>query len=63
MNARAAVVVIALIVGVICVNTAAFSQPDRKISRDYTPPGELVSIAPTISRSQQSWSSSVLKAI
>jgi type IV pilus assembly protein PilQ len=47
MNARAAFVVIALIAGVICVNAQGSNQAERKVTRDYTPPQELVSIAPT----------------
>jgi general secretion pathway protein D len=47
MKARAAFVVIALIVGVICVNAQGSNSAERKAMRDYTPPQELVSIAPT----------------
>ena len=47
MNARAAYVVIALIAGVICVNAQGVTPVERKALRDYTPPQELVSIAPT----------------
>jgi general secretion pathway protein D len=47
MNAKAAYVVIALIAGVICVNAQGVTQSERKALREYTPPQELVSIAPT----------------
>ena len=47
MNAKAAYVVIALVAGVICVNAQGVSQAERKALREYTPPQELVSIAPT----------------
>jgi general secretion pathway protein D len=47
MNAKAAYVVIALIAGVICVNAQGVTQAERKALREYTPPQELVSIAPT----------------
>jgi len=47
MNAKAVYVVIALVAGVICVNAQGVSQAERKSLREYTPPQELVSIAPT----------------
>ena len=47
MNAKVAYVVIALIAGVICVNAQGVTQAERKALREYTPPQELVSIAPT----------------
>jgi general secretion pathway protein D len=47
MNRTAAIVVIALVAGVICVNAQGKAQQERKVLRDYTPPQELVSIAPT----------------
>jgi general secretion pathway protein D len=47
MNSKAAFVVIALVACVICVNAQGKAQPEKKVLRDYTPPQELVSIAPT----------------
>lgn len=47
MNAKLAYVVIALVAGVICVNAQGVTPAERKALREYTPPQELVSIAPT----------------
>jgi general secretion pathway protein D len=47
MNSKAAFVVIALVACVIAINAQGVAQSEKKVFRDYTPPGELVSIAPT----------------
>jgi general secretion pathway protein D len=47
MKSKVAIVVIALVACVICVNAQGKAQPEKKVLREYTPPQELVSIAPT----------------
>lgn len=49
MNAKATCIAIALVVCVIGVNAQGLTPAERKALRDYSPPQELVSIAPTTS--------------